>query len=126
MPLVQYGNRLFRLLHRHLELIFWPLALLFLALTASPQAHFSFCLIRLSGIPWCPGCGIGHALGYLLQGHLLLSWEAHPLGAPALFIILMRIFSLVRDRMTTYQPKEHHNTALNQQMDGSNLSVHHK
>lgn len=86
---------LLRLFRRHFELLFWIGTLIFLGITASPASHFSFCLIKLSGIPWCPGCGIGHAIGYLLQGHLRLSWEAHVLGIPALLVILNRIYNLL-------------------------------
>lgn len=51
---------LLRLFRQHFELLFWIGTLIFLGITASPASHFSFCLIKLSGIPWCPGCGIGH------------------------------------------------------------------
>ncbi|MCC8424435.1 DUF2752 domain-containing protein [Mucilaginibacter sp. UR6-11] len=49
------------------------------------------------GITWCPGCGIGHAMSWLLHGDLIRSWRAHWLGVPALLIITYRIFTLGRN-----------------------------
>jgi|GEM_PF-455116 len=88
-------NSWYRFIRRNFELLFWLSALVFLGFTTSDDTHFSFCLIRLAGFHWCPGCGIGHAIGYLLQGKPQLSWEAHVLGIPAFFVILQRIYVLL-------------------------------
>lgn len=52
------------------------------ALGWSPRA--SLCPFRaLTGLP-CPGCGMGHALVFGLQGRWGASFAAHPLGLPLL------------------------------------------
>jgi len=51
------------------------------------------------GITWCPGCGLGHAISFLFHGDIRSSFHAHWLGAPALIVILYRIYVLVRMRL---------------------------
>lgn len=58
-------------------------------------SHFSLCPLKLLGFNWCPGCGIGHAIAYLLHGDIGNSLKAHWLGIPALLIILYRICNLI-------------------------------
>ncbi|RJP81751.1 MAG: DUF2752 domain-containing protein [Candidatus Zixiibacteriota bacterium] len=83
----------------NLELIVWPAALVFLALLdpAHPPA-FSLCPLHHLGLP-CPGCGLGRAMAWALHGQMAASWAAHPLGIPALGIIIHRIFILARGRL---------------------------
>jgi len=52
------------------------------------------------GITWCPGCGLGHSIAFLLHGDLRNSFHAHWLGVPALIIILYRIFDLISQRVS--------------------------
>jgi hypothetical protein len=59
------------------------------------DSHFSLCPLKLLGFGWCPGCGIGHAIAYLLHGDINNSLKAHWLGIPALLIILYRICNLI-------------------------------
>jgi hypothetical protein len=63
-----------------------------LAIT-DPQSssHFTLCPLKLSGISWCPGCGLGHSISFLFHGDLKSSVHAHWLGIPALIIISRRI-----------------------------------
>ncbi len=51
------------------------------------------------GISWCPGCGLGHSIAFLLHGNIYNSLHAHWLGIPALLIILYRIANLIRQRI---------------------------
>lgn len=74
-----------------LELACWIGALVSLAITNPAGTHYSLCVFRLLGWQHCPGCGLGHAIAYLLRGDIVASWHSHPLGAFALFIILQRI-----------------------------------
>jgi hypothetical protein len=48
------------------------------------------------GITWCPGCGIGHAISWLIHGDLAKSFHAHWLGVPALILIIYRIYVLAK------------------------------
>ena len=46
-----------------------------------------FCLFRLMvGIP-CPGCGLTRAAILLLKGHVVESFEMHPMLIPLLFVL---------------------------------------
>jgi len=87
---------LIRFLKTNFELIFWVAAIIALAV-ADPfiESQYTLCPLKLMGITWCPGCGIGHAISWLLHGNLVKSWHAHWLGVPALGIIGYRIFVLI-------------------------------
>jgi len=88
---------------KYFELVFWIAALSALALTnPTEQAHFTLCPLKLSGITWCPGCGLGHAISFLFHGNLRNSFHAHWLGIPAVVIILHRIYVLGKLRI--YHP----------------------
>jgi hypothetical protein len=85
---------------KYFELVFWITALISLALTDPiNQAHFTLCPLKLLGIKWCPGCGLGHSISFLFHGDLKNSFHAHWLGVPAVIIILRRIYILGRIRL---------------------------
>jgi|GEM_PF-485784 len=71
--------------------------LLYLLIIDPSHSHFSFCLFKLAGIDFCPGCGLGRSVSYLLHLNAVESIKTHPLGIPALLIIVYRIVSLLRD-----------------------------
>ncbi len=86
-----------RLKYIPLELVFWILALLALAmLNPSDSTHLSLCPLHHLGITWCPGCGLGRSIGLLMAGKWKASWEMHPLGVFALVVILIRIVELFK------------------------------
>ncbi|MDN3550783.1 DUF2752 domain-containing protein [Mucilaginibacter aquaedulcis] len=89
-----------KLFSKYFELLFWIAAMLSLAFTA-PQAesHFTLCPLKLMGITWCPGCGLGHAIIYLFHGDIRNSFHSHWLGIPAVLIIFHRIYILGKDRL---------------------------
>ena len=82
------------------ELIFWMSALLLLGsagLTSdSAASHLTLCPLANLGFDWCPGCGIGRSIAYLLQGELMKSLQNHWFGLPALLIICYRIYTLMK------------------------------
>jgi len=86
---------LIKFIKNNFELIFWIAAVIALA-AANPAtaSQYTLCPLKLMGITWCPGCGIGHAISWLLHGNISRSWQAHWLGVPALIIIAYRIFNL--------------------------------
>ncbi|WP_299352472.1 DUF2752 domain-containing protein [Mucilaginibacter sp.] len=86
-----------KFLKTNFELIFWVAAIIALAVANSAiESQYTLCPLKLMGITWCPGCGIGHAISWLLHGDIVRSWHAHWLGVPALLIIGYRIFVLGR------------------------------
>ncbi len=93
-----------RLFSKYFELIFWVVALIALA-NMHPEhgSHFSFCIFKMLGFNFCPGCGIGHAISYLFHGNIQASFTAHPLGIFAIVIILLRIVKLIRTRFFSNQ-----------------------
>ncbi|WP_230407113.1 DUF2752 domain-containing protein [Pontibacter cellulosilyticus] len=75
----------------------WLLGLTLLAFMKPDGEHlFSFCPYSWFLESGCLGCGIGHGISYLLQGNFQASWQAHPLSAPALLLLLWRCWQLLR------------------------------
>lgn len=92
-----------RFLIRYFELLFWAAALIALALSNPAEpSQYSLCPLKLMGITWCPGCGIGHAIAWLFRGDIKSSFHAHWLGLPALIIIGYRIYTLGRAAFFEY------------------------
>jgi hypothetical protein len=79
------------------EMYLWGVALLFLALIdPGSSSHFILCPLKALGVTFCPGCGIGHSISWLLHGDTARSFAAHPFGAFAVMVILYRIGTLLR------------------------------
>ncbi len=78
------------------EAFIWIAGIAVVAIS-DPSVDFDFtlCLFKLIGFENCPGCGLGHAIGYLFRGELLQSFEAHVLGMPALIALVGRIVHLL-------------------------------
>jgi Protein of unknown function (DUF2752) len=80
----------------YFELFFWTSGLILLAIMPpGPDVHYSFCVFKMMGFNFCPGCGLGHSISYLFHGDIQSSLEAHPLGPFAIVIILFRIYKLL-------------------------------
>lgn len=77
-----------------LELIFWLTAIISLAISDPSLPHYSLCVFRFLGWQHCPGCGLGHAIAYLLRGDIVKSWHSHPLGGFAIIVIFRRMATL--------------------------------
>ena len=79
---------------RHLppEAAIWTAALVALACT-DPRAGglVSLCVLKGLGLPFCPGCGLGHSIAFLLEGQWTAAVQAHPLGPVALPVLVGRI-----------------------------------
>lgn len=78
-------------MRKYSEQLLWLTSLLLLFFMNPAKSSFSLCLFKLLGFKSCPGCGIGHAIHYLLHLHLRESFEAHILGVPALLTIVYSI-----------------------------------
>ncbi len=79
-----------------IELIVWLTAILVLGISYPKTAdHFTLCPIENLGFSWCPGCGLGRSISYLLHGELKLSVNQHWFGIPALGILIFRIVQLL-------------------------------
>jgi len=100
---------LIKILRKNFELIFWVTALVALAVThPATKGHLALCLFKLAGISWCPGCGIGHAISWLLHGSVTQSFKVHWLGIPALAVIIYRICCLSVYQLFTFKKTQPH------------------
>lgn len=81
-----------------LEAVLWGVGLVAMA-TMDPRAEhlISLCPLDALGLSFCPGCGLGHAIAYLARGAIVESVQAHPLGIPAVLVLVGHISRLVRD-----------------------------
>jgi hypothetical protein len=78
-----------------MEPILWVGGLLVLCLLGpSPEPHLRLCPFALSGIEFCPGCGLGRSIALLFRGEFFASFQAHWFGLPATAILLTRSLSL--------------------------------
>ncbi len=102
----------------HLEAFFWIAAIGTLALTDPlKEGHASLCLIKNTGLGFCPGCGLGHSISWLFRGNIAASIQSHPLGIPAVIILLMRSYKLLKNDIY-YTRQKSTNPPKN---DGTNL-----
>lgn len=99
-----------------MEPIIWLAALLSVALLDPGSfGGFSLCPLKNLGVDYCPGCGLGRAVSFLLHGDVSESVHSHVLGIPATLILIFRIFSLLNnpsprllaDQSTTIQRSSH-------------------
>lgn len=94
-----------------IELLVWPLGLMALYFMDPHAGGASFCLLKRAGITWCPGCGLGHSIHYLLHGHLEASFRSHPLGLFAVAVLGSRVISLARQQLQAFH---HHKNKLHE------------
>jgi hypothetical protein len=89
---------------KYFELVFWVAAIIALGIcNPSSATHYTLCPLKLLGFKWCPGCGLGHSIAFLLHGDIKSSFHAHWFGIPAFFIIVYRVYDLVRQRVFEYK-----------------------
>lgn len=84
------------------EAYLWTAGLLAMATMDPTGEHLvSLCPLDALGLSFCPGCGLGHAIAHLARGDFVASFQAHPLGGPAVLILLHHITRLVQRAMRT-------------------------
>ena len=89
----------------YFELAVWSTGLVCLAImNPSDTKHFSLCFFKWVGLSFCPGCGVGHSISWLMHGNILQSFQVHPLGIFALIILLCRIFTLIKTEVLQLTP----------------------
>ncbi|MDD8019010.1 MAG: DUF2752 domain-containing protein [Bacteroidota bacterium] len=92
--------------YRNLEIGIWCAALLYLAFIdpAVPRL-FSLCPLHNLGFDFCPGCGLGRSISYLLHGDIISSLKQHYLGLPATVILVHRIYHLSKNIFSYQYPR---------------------
>lgn len=92
----------------NIELIFWLAGLLYLAFSPlNSESHFTICPLNNLGFDYCPGCGLGRSIIYIFHLNIIESVSIHPLGVPALIIIIFRISELSGMKSIFYLTKKH-------------------
>lgn len=80
-----------------MEAYIWIAGLLAMA-SADPTAPplLDLCVFDALGASFCPGCGLGHAIAWLARGEMAASFHTHPLGIPAVAVLLYHVAQLIR------------------------------
>jgi len=110
---LDYFYPLMKITNAPIELIVWITSIFYFALINPEEQHISLCLFKRIGLPWCPGCGIGHAISFLLHGEITRSFQVHPLGLFALLVLVARIINLIKMEYTKYTGRINPVTASN-------------
>ncbi len=78
-----------------LEAVVWTTALLVLAINdpGTPD-RVNLCLIDALGLPFCPGEGLGRAVGYLARGEWHQALSMHWASPLVVVVLIHRIISL--------------------------------
>jgi hypothetical protein len=87
-----------------LELLFFTTALVCLFFLDTNKPHFSLCPLAAAGFDFCPGCGLGRSIYYVMHFELSKSWAIHPLGIFALIVIIQRIYTLTIKQIKLFKP----------------------
>lgn len=89
-------RKILKILQKHIELIFFSTALIFLFINPLASSGYSLCILRNVGFDYCPGCGLGSSIHEALHFNFNNSFNLHPLGIFAVLVIILRIFQLIR------------------------------
>ena len=85
------------------EATIWIAAIIFLALIEPAEStHFTICPFSAIGIDFCPGCGLGRSVSYILHGDFSTSLAVHPLGIFAFIVLTTRVISLIKINWSNY------------------------
>jgi len=88
-------HKILKYLSTQFELICWVMALGLLFFMSEGRSDISLCPISLFGFGKCWGCGIGHAMHDAMRMHFSASFRHHPMGIPAVLILINRIRELI-------------------------------
>lgn len=72
------------------EALIWIGALVFLAASNPADHYYTLCPLENLGFHYCPGCGLGRAIGYFFRLDFNASFYTHPLGIPAALLLIHR------------------------------------
>lgn len=96
------ARHIFQFIRARFEAFVWIGGLMLMALMAPSDTHASLCPFSAMGLGFCPGCGLGHSISYLVRGDFQASFSAHPLGLFAVLILLWRIVQIFRKPVFYY------------------------
>ena len=91
-------DKTWKFLVSNFEAFIWLAAIIYFAVSpVQLENHFTICPLSLAGFEHCPGCGLGRSIILFLHGRVNESWSMHPLGIPAVSILLIRIVTIIRN-----------------------------
>jgi len=61
------------------------------------------CFFEAAGLSFCPGHGLGHAVGFMARGEFLLSFQSHPFAIPVVGVLLSHIYCLIHSASALLQ-----------------------
>jgi hypothetical protein len=76
------------------EAFIWLGALIFLGFSDPACHHYTLCPLDNLGFDYCPGCGLGRSIGFLFRLDIRSSFMEHPLGIPALCLLVYRMIRI--------------------------------
>ena len=77
------------------EAFIWMTAFVFLAISNPAVHHNTLCPLDNLGFSFCPGCGLGRSIGYFFRLDFEASVYSHPLGIPAVVLLIYRSFKIL-------------------------------
>ena len=80
------------------EALIWISALIILAVSDPAHHHYTLCPFDNLGISFCPGCGLGRSVGYFFRADIESSFLSHPLGIPAIILLIYRSVKVLVNR----------------------------
>lgn len=95
-------RHIYQFLRARLEAFIWIGGIVLMALMSPSNAHASLCPFSAMGLSFCPGCGLGHSISYLVRGDFQASFIAHPLGMFALLMLVWRTLQIFRKPVFYY------------------------
>lgn len=87
--------RIFNLIWFNKEALIWIIALILLAADNPGSHHYTLCPFHHAGLAICPGCGLGRSVTLFLHGNVVESLQMHPMGIPAVLILVYRSARLI-------------------------------
>ncbi len=90
-----------------LEAMIWVAGLTAVALPdPRVETDWTLCIFDWTGFfEWlgltCPGCGLGHAVGYLFRGEFAMAFETHWLVGGMVICIVGRVMTLLMPLVNT-------------------------
>lgn len=100
--MVQALKKIIRFTWERKEAFIWIAALLFFAFRQPGPAHYTICPLKNLGFHFCPGCGLGTSITYFFHMDFRASFETHPLGIPAVILLIFRSMQVFRQAKKTY------------------------
>ncbi|MCW3462502.1 DUF2752 domain-containing protein [Chitinophaga nivalis] len=86
-----------------IELPAWLTGLVWLYCKTPDNNAISLCIFKAAGLPFCPGCGLGHGIHHFLHGHWALAFHYHWFAPLVTCILIYRTGQLAWEQYTGFK-----------------------